>query len=121
MKISVVIPTLNRPVDLKKAVVSVLNQQYPVSQIIVVDQSDENESESVLRELCAASPNLELVYLHEKNIVHRDLVSFAVVFLPRKFLLFFFLRSLKTCFSQKSQTSTQSRLLTLDWQSSQKN
>ena len=45
-----------------------LNQQYPVSQIIVVDQSDENESESVLRELCAVSPNLELVYLHEKNI-----------------------------------------------------
>ena len=68
MKISVVIPTLNRPVDLKKAVVSVLNQQYPVSQIIVVDQSDENESESILRELCAASPKLELVYLHEKNI-----------------------------------------------------
>lgn len=50
-KISVVIPTYNRSHSIVKAVGSVLNQTYPVSEVIVADDCSQDNTEEVLRQL----------------------------------------------------------------------
>jgi len=50
-KISVVIPTYNRSHSIVKAVESVLDQTYPVSEVIVADDCSQDNTEEVLRQL----------------------------------------------------------------------
>jgi glycosyltransferase involved in cell wall biosynthesis len=49
--ISVIIPTWNRADTLKRAVVSVLNQTYPVTEILVCDDGSTDNSKYVIEEL----------------------------------------------------------------------
>ena len=48
MEISVVIPTYNRAHTIEKAIGSVQNQSYPVSEIIVVDDASTDDTEKVV-------------------------------------------------------------------------
>ncbi len=56
MKVSVVIPTMNRAADLKKALDSLMIQTRPPYEIIIVDQSTNNESKIVVSETKLANP-----------------------------------------------------------------
>jgi glycosyltransferase involved in cell wall biosynthesis len=49
--VSVIIPTWNRADTLKRAVVSVLNQTYPVTEILVCDDGSTDNSKQVILEL----------------------------------------------------------------------
>ena len=68
--VSVVIPTYNRPVYLKRCIDSVLNQNYPEIEIFVVDDNDPGtdaraETEALMESF---SDNEMICYLkHEKN------------------------------------------------------
>ena len=46
--ISVIIPTYNREKTITKAIESVLNQTYPVQEVIVVDNGSKNHTEEVV-------------------------------------------------------------------------
>lgn len=50
IKVSVIIPTHNRPELLKKAVVSVLNQTYQDIEIIVIDDGLEKRADRIIKE-----------------------------------------------------------------------
>lgn len=63
-KVSVVIPTHNRPQMLKKAIGSVLAQEYKDWEVIVIDDCPERPAEYVIKEF--ADPRLIYVK-HEKN------------------------------------------------------
>lgn len=60
--VSAVICTRNRPDLIGNAVKSVLANTYPSFDLLVVDQSDDDRTGSVVRELAADHPNLR--YLH---------------------------------------------------------
>ena len=66
--ITAVIPTRNRPLDLGKAVSSVLAQTRHPDELIVVDQSFGSESRIAVEALMAATPDIRLVYIHDPNI-----------------------------------------------------
>jgi len=68
-KISVVIPTLNRPVSLVLAVTSVLEQKHLPDEIIIVDQSVDEHSYIAVKGLYKnfdVTP--KLIYLHEPEV-----------------------------------------------------
>ena len=68
-KISAVIPTLNRPVDLALAVTSVLEQKHLPDELIIVDQSIDEQSYHAVNRLYeefGVAP--KLVYLHEPEV-----------------------------------------------------
>lgn len=64
--VSVVIATRNRPEDLTYCLPSILAQNYPTFEILVVDQSDTNESELAAFALPGASERLR--YIHTSAI-----------------------------------------------------
>ena len=69
ISISAIIPTKNRPTDLEKAVISILNQNYLPSELIVIDQSDDKESYNKVKKIFSTFsivPNLN--YLHDPGI-----------------------------------------------------
>ena len=69
LKISVVIPTLNRPKDLQVAVKSILDQTYPPSELIIVDQSIDSDSYNIIQELYSLlKPIPKLIYIHNTSI-----------------------------------------------------
>ena len=63
-----VIPTLNRPVDLCKAVVSILNQTCLPDELIIVDQSVGDESKSQVDLLMKGRDDIRLNYIHDPRI-----------------------------------------------------
>ena len=68
-KISAVIPTLNRPVDLALAVTSVLEQKHLPDELIIVDQSVDERSYIAVEGLYKnfdVTP--KLIYLHEPEV-----------------------------------------------------
>lgn len=72
-KISVIIPTKNRPVDLENTIRSLLTQTVEPYELVVVDQTPIEESVVAIRRLYAeAFPDRQgdnhLVYLHEPSI-----------------------------------------------------
>ncbi len=50
-KVSVIIPTYNRPEFLKKALVSVLNQSYQDFEVIVVDDGTDKRADKIINEI----------------------------------------------------------------------
>lgn len=69
MKISIIISTKNRPTDLKIALDSIISQLRIPDQLILVDQSSEQISESSLFLICnKMKERCVIEYIHNKNI-----------------------------------------------------
>lgn len=71
-KISIVIPTLNRPKDLSLVVKCILKQTIVPGEIIIVDQSEDNNSELTIKEIFAdknkSDKKLLLNYIRDTKI-----------------------------------------------------
>jgi GT2 family glycosyltransferase len=63
-----VIPTRNRPVDLCKAVASILNQKRLPEALMIVDQSEGDESVDAVNRLFENETEVELIYVHDNRI-----------------------------------------------------
>tara|TARA_B110000902_G_scaffold179452_1_gene203409 strand:- start:6721 stop:7647 length:927 start_codon:yes stop_codon:yes gene_type:complete len=66
--ITAVIPTLNRADDLKKAVSSILEQTRMPDELIVVDQSQGDESRILVEALIMNNKQIKLNYIHDSTI-----------------------------------------------------
>ena len=66
--LTAVIPTRNRPVDLAKAVASILAQTRLPDEFIIVDQSPNDESRSVVESLWPRESQIKLNYIHDISI-----------------------------------------------------
>ena len=66
--LTAVIPTRNRPVDLAKAVASVLVQTRLPDEFIIVDQSPNDESRILIESLWPKESQIMLNYIHETSI-----------------------------------------------------
>ena len=74
LKLSVVIPTLDRPYDLVEAVRSILDQSLLPYELIIVDQSIDSKSNNEVKDLFSKlKPTTKLIYIHDKSI--KGLVS----------------------------------------------
>ena len=68
-RISTIIPTLNRPVDLVSAVTSILEQKHQPDELIVVDQSVGEQSYKAVKDIYSTFDVVpKLVYLHEPKV-----------------------------------------------------
>ena len=68
-KLSVIIPTLNRPNDLAGVVKSIFNQSYLPNELIIVDQSIGLESYNNIQDLFSkVKPSIKLIYIHDSKI-----------------------------------------------------
>ena len=68
MKITYILPTLNRADSLLKAVTSVLRQTRIPDELIIVDQSLTNESYLKIKQIIPDNSILKLVYILDSNI-----------------------------------------------------
>src|SRR5215831_17025206 len=66
--ISVVICTCDRPDDIGRAVESVLRQQYPTFEVLVVDQSRGAGTEVIVRQLPPTPHRLKYIRLNERGL-----------------------------------------------------
>ena len=66
--ITVVIPTLNRPRDLEKAIKSILIQTKPPNELIIIDQSSDNKSKSLVKTLLKEKSYIHLKYILNPSI-----------------------------------------------------
>ncbi|WP_416678662.1 glycosyltransferase family 2 protein [Candidatus Pseudothioglobus sp. Uisw_016] len=74
LNLSVVLPTINRPDDLVRAVTSILRQNELPYELIIVDQSVDSKSHNNIKDLFSKlKPNTKLVYIHDSSI--KGLVS----------------------------------------------
>ena len=70
IKLSVIIPTLNRPEDLSGAVISILSQTVLPYELIIVDQSADKFSYNNIHTIFSKRNNpCSLVYIHDSSIV----------------------------------------------------
>lgn len=72
-KISVVIPTLSRPKHLRNVIQSILAQTRLPDEVIVVDQSDDSETENLItkeRSVLNEKVNLKYIFEKEKSASH---------------------------------------------------
>lgn len=73
-RVSVLVPTYKRPVNLKNALISVIEQDYQDKEIIVISDNDagsvyEKETEIVVGDLKEEYPDINIILLkHENNI-----------------------------------------------------
>lgn len=67
--LTAVIPTRNRPVDLRKAVASIITQTRLPDELIIVDQSPGDESKVIVHDLVVGWPGLTLNYIHDTSII----------------------------------------------------
>ncbi|MEX0597991.1 MAG: glycosyltransferase [Candidatus Paceibacterota bacterium] len=63
MYFSIIIPTLNRPSDVKKMLDSILASSLLPSQIIIIDQSDNNATKKLITEM-----DIDIVDYHHFSI-----------------------------------------------------
>jgi len=61
-KISVVIPTYNRPNQVKKAIESVLNQTYKDYEIIVIDDGSTDDTKNIIVDLISVEKKIKYIY-----------------------------------------------------------
>jgi len=50
MKVSIIIPTYERPISLKSVIDSVLSNTYPDFDLVIVDQSENDETKNLVNE-----------------------------------------------------------------------
>ena len=67
--LTVVVPTLNRPKDLERAIFSLCNQSRLPDELIVVDQSVDDLSIRIVKSLTAPLKKFKLIYIHDSNIL----------------------------------------------------
>ena len=67
--LTVVIPTRNRPADLTNAIKSLCSQSRLPDELIVVDQSVDDLSISIVKSLIAPFKQIKLKYIHDSNIL----------------------------------------------------
>ena len=60
-RLTVVLPTRNRPVDLLRAARSVLSQTYRDLELIVIDEGSSDETPDVLVKLCEEDPRVRFI------------------------------------------------------------
>jgi GT2 family glycosyltransferase len=65
LKVSVIIPTKNRVYDLEECIESLINQIYSIDELVVVDGSNDNETENCIRSLKEKNLNFDCVYLKQ--------------------------------------------------------
>lgn len=61
MSISVIIPVYNRPIELQRAVESVLIQSHPVDKIIIIDDGSNDDTVDVIQSLKQLNSNIECI------------------------------------------------------------
>lgn len=66
--VTVIIPTKNRPEDLKQAVESILSQCYLPNQLVIVDQSTDQGSQEKISSLPVPNET-ELTYIYDPSIL----------------------------------------------------
>lgn len=66
MSISVIMPNYNHEKYLEEALDAILNQSYPASEIILVDDASTDNSVSLVKRYCLRYPQIKL-YTNEKN------------------------------------------------------
>lgn len=66
-ELSVVIPTKDRIDDLKSCIKSIIIQNYPVKELIIVDGSDNDSTERYIRSLIESNPELNCIYINQKG------------------------------------------------------
>jgi GT2 family glycosyltransferase len=66
--ISAVIPTKNRPHELRRAVASVYSQSRPPQELLIIDQSGSDASRRAVSEVASAARGIELVHVHDPDI-----------------------------------------------------
>lgn len=67
--LTVVIPTLNRPIDLLKAIESICCQTRLPDEMIIVDQSVNNSSISAVKRAMSFYESVKLQYIHDASIL----------------------------------------------------
>lgn len=67
-KISIIIPTKNRPIDLSRALNSIVSQSYLPYEIIIVDQSESDDAGRLAESIIKKVPEIKLKYIHDPNI-----------------------------------------------------
>lgn len=70
-RVSVIIPTYKRPYNLSKAIESVINQEYPNKEIIVISDNEEGsefakETEVLVKNITAKNPEVSLTLISHK-------------------------------------------------------
>ena len=65
MKISVIIPTYNRAHLIQRAIDSVLNQTYPVNQLIVVNDGSTDKTQETLSKY---KPNVKTITINNNGV-----------------------------------------------------
>lgn len=73
--VSVIIPTYNRPEYFKLALESVLNQTYRNIEVIISDNSTNDETENLMQDYLAKDKRIK--YFHHKNFTANDNWNFA--------------------------------------------
>ena len=69
-QISVVVPAVNAASRIKKAVLSALNQTYPVLEIIIVDDDSEDETGDLVGSLARRDPRVHYIRHPFKRGIH---------------------------------------------------
>jgi glycosyltransferase involved in cell wall biosynthesis len=76
--ISVAICTRDCPAMIGRAVQSVLDQDYPEFDVVVLDQSRDDLTEEIVRALAAGAPRLRYLRLHQGGLSHAYNVAVAI-------------------------------------------
>lgn len=66
--ISVVIPTCNRPEDMRRCLASLAHVAYPDWDVVIIDQSDGDQTRAVADDYRTSLPALAYLHLDEKGI-----------------------------------------------------
>jgi GT2 family glycosyltransferase len=67
--LTVIVPTLNRPKDLKRALVSICKQTKLPDEVIIVDQSVDNLSVRAVKDIMSLFKEFKLNYIHDPKIL----------------------------------------------------
>ena len=67
LTLSIVLPTLNRPKDVTRLLLSILGQSKAPDELIVVDQSINDDTKNVVHNLLKKQNNIKLNYIHDSS------------------------------------------------------
>ena len=66
--LSLIIPTKNRPADLKNAIASIVEQSIFPDELIIVDQSHDLSSKMMVENILDGIKNINLIYIYDVEI-----------------------------------------------------